>query len=133
MNLKSVSQIFRIELRSDMFYISTDRHDTLMCCARELLGELQVLQREIAELWWPRAIQRCSDRIHKSMTHPRVFHLSNCIFKAFELCKWLRHSHVTASMPSFGTGCVIHYHEVRVVGPMICDTWVCSSWWTVLT
>ncbi|RXI00325.1 hypothetical protein DVH24_037873 [Malus domestica] len=23
-----------------------------------------------------------------------------------ELCKWLRHSHVTASMPSFGTRCV---------------------------
>ena len=46
----------------------------------------------------------------QSRTHPRVFHLSNCIFKASELCKWLRHTHVTANMPSFGTGYVIGSH-----------------------
>ncbi|RXH74246.1 hypothetical protein DVH24_028967, partial [Malus domestica] len=54
----------------------------------------------IAELWWPRGIQRCSDISYKSRTHPRVFHLTS------ELCKWLRHSHVTASIPSFGTGLI---------------------------
>ncbi|RXH83592.1 hypothetical protein DVH24_005845, partial [Malus domestica] len=65
---------------------------------------------KLAELWWPRGIQRCSDRIHKSRTHPRVCYLSNWKFfcKASELCKWLRHSHVTASTPSFGTGCVMY-------------------------
>ncbi|RXH82183.1 hypothetical protein DVH24_036524 [Malus domestica] len=67
------------------------------------------------ELWWPRGIQRCSDRIHKSRTHPRVFHLSNCIFKASELCKWLRHTHVTASMPSFEAGYVICINQKRVM------------------
>ncbi|RXH95627.1 hypothetical protein DVH24_008127 [Malus domestica] len=57
---------------------------------------------------------RCSDRIHKSMTHPRVLHLSNCIFKASKLCKWLCHSHVTASMPSFRMGCLNdEYSDVK--------------------
>ncbi|CAN6691868.1 unnamed protein product [Malus baccata var. baccata] len=62
---------------------------------------------KVSSVGGSRGFPRCSDRIHKNRTHPRVLQLSNCIFKASELCKWLRHSHMTASMPSFGTGCVI--------------------------
>ena len=60
----------------------------------------------ITKVWWLRGIWRCSDRLDKIRTHLRVYQLINCIIKASVLCKWLRHSHVTASMPSFGTGCV---------------------------
>ena len=60
----------------------------------------------ITKVWWLRGIQRGSDRLDKIRTHLWVYQIINCIIKASVLCKWLRHSHVTASMPSFGTGCV---------------------------
>ena len=66
----------------------------------------------ITKVWWLRGIRRCSDRLDKIRTHLRVYQLINCIIKASVLCKWLRHSHVTASMPSFGTGCVSWYQSL---------------------
>ncbi|RXH85719.1 hypothetical protein DVH24_009540 [Malus domestica] len=103
------------------FWELTSNFPVGLCFTDPLNFVLRPSRFKLAELWWPRGIQRCSDRIHKSRTHPRVCHLSNWkfFFKASELCKWLRHSHVTASTPSFGTGCVSFTDKFMLVSNIV--------------